>query len=137
MKIQNNQSEHLKPVCHYLTLLKGNLRLKTKPSPNERTQKTTPETLHPKARNPGKTDIATLQAPSPTPIEHDTTDANTAGQGKTKAQHPRCPMPNLPETRRPPQPGKGILLHPKSRCYGNQNQNYCPLLNYKRSTAQA
>ena len=39
MKIQNNQSEYLKTVCHDLTLLKGNLRPKTKPSPNERTQR--------------------------------------------------------------------------------------------------
>ena len=98
MKIQNNQSEHLKTVCHDLTLLNGNLRPKTKPSPNERTRrtrKTTPETLHTKARNPGKTDIATPQAPSPTPIKHDSTDANTTGQRKNGSATPQAPNARL------------------------------------------
>ena len=98
LKIQNNQSEYLKTVCHNLTLLKGNLRPKQSQAQTKEREKTTPETLHPKARNPGKTDIATPQAPSPTPIKHDATDANTAGQRKTKAQHPRCPMLDSPET---------------------------------------
>ena len=95
MKIQNDQSEHLKTVCHNPTLLKGNLRPKTKPSPNERTRKTTPKTLHPKARNPGKTDIATPQSLSPTPLEHDTTDANTAGQRKNESATPQAPNAQL------------------------------------------
>ena len=61
----------------------------------EERKKMTLETLHPKARNPGKMDIATLQAPSPTPIEHDTTDANTAGQQKNESATPQAPNTRL------------------------------------------
>ena len=98
MKIQNNQSEHLKTVCHDLTLLEGNLRPKTKPSPNERTrrtQKNDPRDTPPQSQEPGKTDIATSQAPSPTPLKHDATDANTAGQRKNESATPQAPNARL------------------------------------------
>ena len=52
---------------------------------------------------------------------------------KMKEQYLRSLLFDLFETLQAIRIGKGISLHFKFRCHGNQNQNHCPLLKTKRS----
>ena len=61
-------------------------------------------------------------------IKYDVTDAILQGNEKLKVQYLRSLLFDLFEILQAVELGKGILLHFKFCCYGNQNQNYCLLL---------
>ena len=61
-------------------------------------------------------------------IKCDVTDAILQDNEKMKVQYLRSLLFDLFETLRLLELGKGILLHFKFCCYGNQNQNYFILL---------
>ena len=100
LKIQNNQSEHLKTVCHDPTLLKGNLRSKTKPSPNERTRRTRkndPRDTPPQSQEPKQDRHRHPALPAPPHSNMAPQTQIPQDNETTKAQHPKRPMPDSPK----------------------------------------
>ena len=67
-------------------------------------------------------------------IKYDITDATLQNNEKMKVKYLKSLLFDLFETFRMLELGKGILLHFKFCCCGNQNQNYCLLLKNKMST---
>ena len=70
-------------------------------------------------------------------LKYDVTDAMLQYNEKMKVQYLRSLLFDCLKLCRLLELGKGISLHFKFCCYGNQNQNYCLLLKNKRSIVKA